>query len=89
MEKMHFSVLSHLGRGSIVPESYRKVMIVNKNQLGRHLLQRLVDETKVDMQVAMRFFYNSDFYASVPDGPVNGDIETLYSRFKHEFECAE
>lgn len=62
-------------------------MIVNKNQLGRHLLERLVDEKNVDMQVAMRFFYNSDFYASVPDGPVNGDIETLYSRFKHEFEC--
>ena len=41
------------------------------------------------MQVAMRFFYNSDFYASVPEGPVGGDIETLYTRFKHEFECAE
>lgn len=62
-------------------------MIVNKNQLGRHLLERLVDEKNVDMQVAMRFFYNSDFYASVPEGPVGGDIETLYTRFKHEFEC--
>ena len=64
-------------------------MIVNKNQLGRQLLERLVDEKNVDMQVAMRFFYNSDFYASVPEGPVGGDIETLYTRFKHEFECAE
>ena len=64
-------------------------MIVNKNQLGRTLLQRFLEDTKVDMQVAMRFFYNSDFYASVPEGPVGGDIETLYTRFKHEFECAE
>ena len=64
-------------------------MIVNKNQLGRTLLQRFVEDTKVDMQIAMRFFYNSDFYASVPEGPVGGDIETLYTRFKHEFECAE
>ena len=64
-------------------------MMVNKNQLGRTLLQRFVEDTKVDMQVAMRFFYNSDFYASVPEGPVGGDIETLYTRFKHEFECAE
>lgn len=64
-------------------------MIVNKNQLGRTLLQRFVEDTKVDMQVAMRFFYKSDFYASVPEGPVGGDIETLYTRFKHEFECAE
>ena len=63
-------------------------MIVNKNQLGRTLLQRFVEDTKVDMQVAMRFFHNSDFYASVPEGPVGGDIETLYTRFKHEFECA-
>ena len=64
-------------------------MIVNKNQLGRILLQRFVEDTKVDMQIAMRFFYKSDFYASVPEGPVGGDIETLYTRFKHEFECAE
>ena len=64
-------------------------MIVNKNQLGRTLLQRFVEDTKVDMQIAMRFFYNSDFYASVPEGPVGGVIETLYTRFKHEFECAE
>ena len=48
-----------------------------------------MDEKNVDMQVAMRFFYNSDFYASVPDGPLEGDIDTLYTRFKHEFECAE
>ena len=64
-------------------------MIVNKNQLGRHLWERLVDEKNVDMQIAMRFFYNSHFYASVPDGPLEGDIDTLYTRFKHEFECAE
>ena len=31
-------------------------MIVNKNQLGRHLLERLVDEKNVDMLIAMRFF---------------------------------
>ena len=49
-------------------------MIVNKNQLGRHLLERLVDEKNVDMLIAMRFFYNSRFYASVPDGPLEGDI---------------
>ena len=64
-------------------------MIVNKNQLGRTLLQRFVEDTKVDMQIAMRFFYKSDFYASVLEGTVGGDIETLYTRFKHEFECAE
>ena len=64
-------------------------MIVNKNQLGRHLLETLVDEKNVDMLIAMRFFYNSRFYASVPDGPLEGDIDTLYTRFKHEFECAE
>ena len=63
-------------------------MIVNKNQLGRTLLQRFVEDTKVDMQVAMRFFYNSDFYASLQEESVNEDLEMLYSQFLHEFECA-
>ena len=63
-------------------------MIVNKNQLGRTLLQRFVEDTKVDMQVAMRFFYNSDFYASLQEESVNEDLDMLYSQFLHEFECA-
>ena len=63
-------------------------MIVNKNQLGRILLQRFVEDTKVDMQVAMRFFYNSDFYASLQEESVNEDLDMLYSQFLHEFECA-
>ena len=63
-------------------------MIVNKNQLGRILLQRFVENTKVDMQVAMRFFYNSDFYASLQEESVNEDLDMLYSQFLHEFECA-
>lgn len=63
-------------------------MIVNKNQLGRTLLQRFVEDTKVDMQVAMRFFYNSDFYASLQEESINEDLDMLYSQFLHEFECA-
>ena len=63
-------------------------MIVNKNQLGRTLLQRFVEDTKVDMQVAMRVFYNSDFYASLQEESVNEDLDMLYSQFLHEFECA-
>ena len=63
-------------------------MIVNKNQLGRILLQRFVEDTKVDMQVAMRFFYNSDFYASLQEESVNEDLDMLYSQFLHEFESA-
>ena len=63
-------------------------MIVNKNQLGRILLQRFVEDTKVDMQVAMRFFYNSDFYASLQEASVNEDLDMLYSQFLHEFESA-
>ena len=63
-------------------------MIVNKNQLGRILLQRFVEDTKVDMQVAMRFFYNSDFYASLQEESINEDLDMLYSQFLHEFECA-
>ena len=63
-------------------------MIVNKNQLGRTLLQRFVEDTKVDMQIAMRFFYNSDFYASLQEESVNEDLDMLYSQFLHEFESA-
>ena len=63
-------------------------MIVNKNQLGRILLQRFVEDTKVDMQVAMRFFYNSDFYASLQEESINEDLDMLYSQFLHEFESA-
>lgn len=63
-------------------------MIVNKNQLGRTLLQRFVEDTKVDMQIAMRFFYNSDFYASLQEESVDEDLDMLYSQFLHEFECA-
>ena len=63
-------------------------MIKNKNQLGRLLLPRLVDETNIDMQVAMRFFYNSDFYASFPDEAIETDSEKLYAQLKQEFERA-
>lgn len=48
----------------------------------------LVDETKVDMQVAMRFFYNSEFYASLPEEISDVDMNTLYAHLKQEFECA-
>ena len=63
-------------------------MIVNKNQLGRTLLQRFVEVIKVDMQVAMRFFYNSVFYASLQYEIVIYVFDMLYSQFLHEFECA-
>ena len=48
-----------------------------------------MEDTKVDMQVAIRFFYNSDFYSSLTDESVNLDVDTQYSHFKHEFECAK
>ena len=63
-------------------------MIKNKNQLGRELLPRLVDETNIDMQVAMRFYYNSDFYASLPDEGIEMDSDKLYAQLKQEFERA-
>lgn len=62
-------------------------MIMNKNQLGRELLRKLVDETNVDMQVAMRFFYNSDYYLTIPDGKFECDIDKAYAELKREFEC--
>lgn len=60
---------------------------MNKNQLGRELLRMLVDETGVDMQVAMRFFYNSDFYMTLPDGRFECDVNKSYAELKREFEC--
>ena len=60
---------------------------MNKNQLGRELLRQLVDETNVDMQVAMRFFYNSDFYQTLSDGQFEGDIDKAYAELKREYEC--
>ena len=62
-------------------------MIMNKNQLGRVLLRKLVDETNVDMQVAMRFFYNSDFYQTLSDGQFECDIDKAYAELKREYEC--
>jgi hypothetical protein len=61
-------------------------MIANKNQLGRELLPRLVDDTHVDIEVAMRFFYNSDFYSQLPEGVIDTDPDLLYTRLKQEFE---
>lgn len=63
-------------------------MIKNKNQLGRELLPRLVDETNIDMQVAMRFYYNSDFYALLPEEGIDTDSDKLYAQLKQEFDCA-
>jgi len=57
----------------------------NANQLGRLLLQRLVEETGCDMHVAVRFFYNSDFYAALPSEPIQGDIEEMYQRLLKEY----
>ena len=61
-------------------------MMMNKNQLGRELLPRLVDETHVDIEVAMRFFYNSDFYTQIPEGKIDTDADKLYATLKQEFE---
>ena len=61
-------------------------MIVNKNQLGRELLPRLVDDTHTNIDIALRFFYNSDFYAQLPDGVIDTDTEILYAKLKQEFE---
>lgn len=61
-------------------------MNYNKNQIGRILLERLVEATGCDMQVAIRFFYNSDFYAALPDEPILGDIEEMYHVFLHEYQ---
>ncbi|WP_308246455.1 hypothetical protein [Prevotella sp.] len=50
-------------------------------------MRKLVDETNVDMQVAMRFFYNSDYYLTIPDGQFECDIDKAYAELKREFEC--
>ena len=60
-------------------------MTYNKNQLGRLLLQRLVEETGCDMQVAIRFFYNSDFYAALPPEPIEGDPAAMYATLLAEY----
>ena len=61
-------------------------MKYNKNQIGRILIQRLVEATGSDMQVAIRFFYNSDFYASLPAEPIEGDIDTMYNNLLQEYQ---
>jgi len=61
-------------------------MNCNKNQLGRILLQRLVEETGCDMAVAIRFFYNSDFYASLQAEPVEGDVNKMYAMLLAEYK---
>lgn len=61
-------------------------MKYNKNQIGRILLQRLVEGTGCEMQVAIRFFYNSDFYASLPAEPIDGDIDVMYSNLLQEYQ---
>ena len=60
-------------------------MTYNRNQLGRILLQRLVEETSCDMQVAIRFFYNSQFYASLSQEPIVGEENELYEKLKSEY----
>ncbi len=59
---------------------------MSKNKIGRELLRMLVEQTGCDMQVAIRFFYNSDFYASLPEGDVDGDLDEMFERLKNEFE---
>lgn len=63
-------------------------MSYNKNQIGRILLERLVEATGCDTQVALRFFYNSDFYATLPDEPIEGDTETMYTTLLQEYRSA-
>ena len=41
----------------------------------------------MDMQVAMRFFYNSDFYLTLSDGQFECDIDKAYAELKREYEC--
>lgn len=59
---------------------------MSKNQIGRELLRRLVEETGCDMQVAIRFFYNSDFYAQLPEGNVDVSLDDMFVQLKREFE---
>ena len=60
-------------------------MIYNKNQLGRILLQHLIEETDCDMQVAIRFFYNSRLYTELPAEQIDGDTNQLYTQLKEEY----
>jgi len=59
---------------------------MTKNQIGRELLRRLVEETGCDMQVAIRFFYNSDFYAQLPECEVERSLDDMFMQLKKEFE---
>lgn len=59
---------------------------MSKNQIGRELLRRLVEETGCDMQVAIRFFYNSDFYAQLPEDKADGNLDDMFVQLKKEFE---
>ena len=34
----------------------------------------------------IRFFYNSDFYASLPAEPIEGDIDTMYNNLLQEYQ---
>lgn len=64
-------------------------MTYNKNQIGRILLQKLVEETGCDMQIAMRFYYNSDLYSSLHDEIIECEIEELYSHLLKEYELGK
>ena len=57
---------------------------MNTNQIGRELTRRLIESQGCYMQTAIRFFYNSEFYASL--SPIDDtDIDKLYSDFEQEF----
>ena len=57
---------------------------MNTNQIGRELTRRLIETQGCDLQTAIRFFYNSEFYSRL--SPTNDtDIDKLYSDFEQEF----
>lgn len=59
---------------------------MTKNQIGRELLRQLVEETGCDMQVAIRFFYNSDFYVQLPEDRIEQPLDDMFQQLKKEFE---
>jgi hypothetical protein len=57
---------------------------MNTNQIGRELTRRLIERQGCDMQTAIRFFYNSEFYSHLlSTDDVN--LDKQYSDFEKEF----
>lgn len=64
--------------------------MMSVNQIGRELTRRLVEKHNCDLQVAIRFFYNSNLYRELEasSGDVSlsmDDIDALFERFEREF----